>query len=413
MVDGWWIAALLLIILVGYTFPYRRLNKRLQQSLAEAARLKSKLSSTRRELVEVNARRKKMLAASTEALVIVERDYKISSANKVARRLFGKPGSEATLMAWTRQHLLQELVEHTFQGEKAPPLYFTWGDRNLEAHTRFIKEHKEVVAVALAIHDVTEVQRLSRARRDFVTNISHELRSPLASLQLLTETLLNGALDNKKMALKLVNKIATQTDTLNQLAQEVVDLSMLESGKAPLRMASFSLQAIVRKQIEALLPQADRKNLTLNTDVGDDITVLVDETMLGRVLTNLIHNAIKFTETGGVTVSAKRVDGQDLSPQSAPSSLPTGKEIAISKEIEGDWVMVSVADTGKGIAADELGRIFERFYKVDPARSRRDAGTGLGLAIARHIVEAHGGHIWVESNYGDGATFYFTLPTDY
>ena len=195
MAIGWWIAALLLIILIGLIVSYRRLQKQLQQEAARSIRLERKLSFVRSELAEAQTRRKKLLSASTQALVIVEKDYRVSSANKVARRLFGRVEQTDTFTTWTRQHQLRELVDQTLQGEKMPPVYFSKGDKTLEAHARSIKGRsqegkKEPVAVALAIHDVTELQRLSRARRDFVTNISHELRTPLASLQLLTETLL-------------------------------------------------------------------------------------------------------------------------------------------------------------------------------------------------------------------------------
>ncbi|HXV42799.1 MAG TPA: ATP-binding protein, partial [Anaerolineae bacterium] len=255
---------------------------------------------------------------------------------------------------------------------------------------------KEPVAVALAIHDVTELQRLSRARRDFVTNISHELRTPLASLQLLTETLLNGALDDREMAFNLVNKIESQLDTLNQLAQELLDLSLIESGQAPLKLAAAPLRTIVQAQVDQLLSQAERKNLNLEVDIAEDINVLADETMLGRVITNLIHNSIKFTERGGVIVSAQRLNG------AAASTESTGE----------NWIVVSVSDTGIGIPPDEISRIFERFYKIDRARNRQQAGTGLGLAIAKHIVEAHGGRIWAESDGKTGTTFHFTLPPE-
>jgi len=390
----WWLIGALLIALVALGFVYKRQKKQLRQSAAEVSHLRRRLSETRKELAEVNARRKKLLSASTQALIIVENDFTISSANKVAKRLFGKFKKGTTLMAWTRQHQLQELVEQTFQGEKLPFIYFIWHDYHLEARARSIKEGTQVVAVALAVHDVTEIQHLSRVRRDFVTNISHELRTPLASLQLLTETLLNGAIDDREMALNLLHKIAHQTDTLAQIAGEVLDLSMLESGKVPLRLSSHSLHDITQRQIDALLPQAHRKNLSLVTNIKDEVTVLADDTMIGRVLTNLIHNAIKFTNTGEVTISAQKTNGD------AP------------EDVEGEWITVSVSDTGKGIPPDELPRIFERFYKIDAARNRQDAGTGLGLAIAQHIIEAHGGQIWAESKYGHGATFYFTLPTE-
>jgi two-component system phosphate regulon sensor histidine kinase PhoR len=402
MVIGWWVAAALLMIVIGQFIFYRRLKRELEEKEARLLNRERKLSFTRKELTEAQSRRKKLLSASTQALIIVEKDYHVSSANRVARRLFGPLDKADTFTTWTRRHQLRELVDQTLQGEKMPPVYFSKDDKTLEVHARSIKGRsiegkKEPVAVALAIHDVTELQRLSRARRDFVTNISHELRTPLASLRLLTDTLLNGALDERDMAINLVNKMEAQLDTLNQLAQELLDLSLIESGQTPLQLAAYPLRSIVQVQIDKLLPQAERKNLSLALDIPENLNVLADETMVGRVITNLIHNGIKFTENGGVTIGAEKINGVATSPGST--------------QVE-DWIRVSVADTGMGIPPDEISRIFERFYKIDRARNRKQAGTGLGLAIAKHIIEAHGGRIWAESNGKTGTTFYFTLPPE-
>ncbi len=394
---SWSIATVLLIILIVLAFVHNRLRSRFHREQAKVARLTSKLAAVRKELAEIKTRRKKSFAASTEALVIIEKDYTISSANKVAKKLFGKPAKGTTLMAWTRQHRLQELVDQVLQGEKVPPLHFTLDDRILKAHTRFVKEDKEVVAVALAINDLTELQHLSHARRDFVANISHELRTPLASIQLLTDTLLKSALDDKTMALNLIDKIASQTDTLSQLAQELLDLSMIESGQTPLKMAPYSLKAIVQVQVNRLLIQAKRKNIDLHINIAPDVAVLVDETMIGRVITNLLHNSIKFTENGKITVSV-----QENNADAAEAD----------KNSEEEWLTVSVSDTGIGTPPNEIDRIFERFYVTDRARNHRKSGTGLGLAIAKHIVEAHGGHIWAKSDGHSETTFYFTLPVE-
>ena len=397
----WWGVVALLLILLGIQFYLARKQKReIEQHIQDKAHLERKLADTRKDLAELNARRKKLLAASTQGLIIVERDGRISSANKVAKRIFGKlRKEETTLMRWTRQHQLHELVEQTLAGEKMPAIYFNAGDKVLEAHARWIKEHYEIVAVALAVSDVTELQKLSQSRRYFVTNISHELRTPLASLQLLTETLLKGALYDKEVAPKLVEKMAAQVDTLSQLAQEVLDLALIESGRAPLRMSCFPLNTIAQTQIDRLLLQADRKDLSLKIEIPEDISVLVDQAMINRVITNLVHNAIKFTEKGGVTISAQ---------------MPNGQTEFGSREVESGWVVVGISDTGIGIPKEDLPRIFERFYKVDRARSiGQESGTGLGLAIAKHIVEAHGGEIWAEcTGRAKGTTFYFTLPTD-
>lgn len=393
---GWWLAGVLLLTLVVLYYRYRQTTNALREEQTEVLNLLSQLTDAKQELADVKARRKKLLSASTEGLIIIEHDFTISSANKQARRIFGKPGKDVTLMGWTRQRQLHELVASTLAGEKMPSLYVNYDDLMLEANARAIKEAKEVVAVALAVHDITRVEQLSRARRDFVTNISHELRNPLASIQLLTDTLLNGGLDDNAMAQDLVLKIATQVDTLSQLAQEVLDLSMIESGKVPLKMSSHLLCDVVQQQVDRFVPQAERKNLSLTVDIDKKMTVLVDDRMIGRVISNLIHNAIKFTEKGGVTISVTKLDDK------APAE----------RSRNGEWAKVSVLDSGVGLAPDEISRIFERFYKVDRARNRQESGTGLGLAIARHIVEAHGGKIWAESDVSSGACFSFTIPTE-
>lgn len=395
---SWSIVALLLALSIGLIIICRRFKEQLRQEQMQVTRLKGDVADLERELVDAKTRRKRAFAASTEALIMVERDYTISLVNKMARKAFGKPAKGTTLMTWTRQHRLQALVDLALSGQKTPPVRFNLAERTLEAHARSVKVQKENVAVALAIRDVTELQHLSRARRDFVANISHELRTPLASIQLLTETLLNGALNDKHMAVSLIEKISLQTDALHQLAQELLDLSMIESGQAPLRLAPYPLKAVAQTQVDRLLTQATRKGIDLSVDISDEVMVLVDEAMIGRVITNLVHNAIKFTESGEVIVSAAGPNGE----------VP----IEADDEMGAEWVTVRVSDTGIGLSPDEISRIFERFYVVDRARDRKKAGTGLGLAIAKHIVEAHGGQIWATSDGHSGTTFWFTLPVD-
>jgi two-component system phosphate regulon sensor histidine kinase PhoR len=235
----------------------------------------------------------------------------------------------------------------------------------------------------LALEDVSEVQRLGRARRDFVANISHELRTPLASIRLLVDTLQSGALGDQRIASEMLSKISVEVDTLSQLARELLDLAMIESGQMPLKLKPTDVHDLVQVQVERFAPQAKQKHQVLTVDIAPGTCALADGEMIGRVLSNLLHNACKFTLDEG--------------------------HIKVSAQIEGDNVIVSVADTGPGIPTEALTRIFERFYKVD--RARGQSGTGLGLAIARHIVEGHGGRIWAESEPGHGATFRFTLPT--
>jgi two-component system phosphate regulon sensor histidine kinase PhoR len=236
--------------------------------------------------------------------------------------------------------------------------------------------------VALVLSDLSELQRLGRARRDFIANLSHELRTPIASIRLLVESLLSGAAHTPEESNNLLTKIVTHVQALEQMAQELLDLAQIESGQAIVRLVPTSAAQIVQTSVDRLRPQAEQKQLRVHLEVADTLTVLADPDLIQRVIGNLLHNAIKFSNAEG--------------------------EIWIRAHAQADEVHFEVADNGPGLAAADVPRVFERFFRAD--RSRAKGGTGLGLAIAKHVVEAHGGHISVESpGPGHGATFKFTL----
>ncbi len=230
---------------------------------------------------------------------------------------------------------------------------------------------------------MTRQRQIETMRRDFISNVSHELRTPLAALKALTETLQGGALEDPPAAHRFLEQMETEVDSLSLMVSELLELSRIESGRVPLTLAPTRPIDIVTPAFERLYLQAERAGLTLTLECPEELPpVMADATRVQQVVVNLLHNAIKFTPSGGnVTVRAMQQDRA---------------------------VRFSVSDTGIGITAEDLSRIFERFYKVD--RSRATSGTGLGLAIARHLVEAHGGRIWVESEVGKGSTFYFSIP---
>ncbi len=236
-------------------------------------------------------------------------------------------------------------------------------------------------ACLVILQDLTRVRRLETIRRDFISNISHELRTPLASLKALADTLRDGALEDPPAARRFLDRIEVETDALTQMVQELLELSRIESGQAPFHLEAAAVTDVVVSPVERLRPQAERAGVRLTVDLPP-IQVLADGERLQQVITNLVHNSIKFTPPGG--------------------------EITVSAEARDDEAVISVRDTGVGIPADDVPRIFERFYKADRARS--GGGTGLGLAIAKHIVQAHDGRIWVESVEGRGSTFYVALP---
>ncbi|GIV75441.1 MAG: hypothetical protein KatS3mg049_3997 [Caldilinea sp.] len=236
------------------------------------------------------------------------------------------------------------------------------------------------------LQDLSHLHRLETMRRDFVSNLSHELRTPLASMKALVDTLRDGAIEDPPAAERFLERMEIEVDEMTQMVQELLELSRIESGQAPLRLFPTAVSTLIEPVVERLRTQAERANLTINVVLAPNLPeVMVDADRVRTVISNLVHNAIKFTPPGGyITVSARATS---------------------------EAVIISVADTGIGIPAEDVPRIFERFYKADRARS--GGGTGLGLAIAKHTVQAHNGHIWVESTEGVGSTFSFTLPLVY
>ncbi len=246
--------------------------------------------------------------------------------------------------------------------------------------------HKRVSAMVL-VRDETRLRRLERVRRDFVTNVSHELRTPITAIRLMVETLEKGALTQPEVARQFVQRIALEVGHMSQMVEELLELSTIESGDRALNFESVSVTDLL-SAVDRLLPLAEERSLEVTLDIaGDTPQVLGDPRRLGQVLRNLVHNAIKFTPPHGrITVAARpRADGHR--------------------------VELRVSDTGIGIRPEDLPRIFERFWKADTSRQRDGEGSGLGLAIARHVVEAHGGSISVESEPRHGATFIVELPT--
>ncbi len=237
------------------------------------------------------------------------------------------------------------------------------------------------------LQDLTTIRHLQTVRRDFVSNISHELRTPLASLRVVIETLQDGAYDDPETAVRFLDRAAGEVDVLTQMVEELLELSRIESGQVPLRLQATAVADLLLKPLDRLKPQAERAQIDLILDLPAALPkVQADPERIHQIVTNLLHNAIKFTPDGGkITLQAHKDEAENA-------------------------VVISVHDTGIGIPKEDVGRIFERFYKSDRARTRGRGGTGLGLAISRHIVQVHNGRIWVKSKEHKGSSFYFTLP---
>lgn len=356
----------------------------------KTARLNEAERARREQEQTLNAYRRwlgAMSLATSDGLVLMNTRGQVVLMNHTARSLLEvEDGLGKPLREIAQGFDLQPLMDQVLCGEtESAEQIITKGERAFSVRVESNGLGAEDGAL-VRFDEITELQRLGRVRRDFVANISHELRTPVTSLQLLVETITNDTLNDKKLLRNLLAKMHLQIDLLRQLTDELMDLALIESGQAPIKLVDTRAADLVGQAADSLRPQAELKEIALNVAVDSDMLVLADAQGIRKVLGNLVHNAIKFTNPGGrVEIHATR---------------------------EGDNAQFSVMDTGIGIPASDLPRVFERFYKVDRARARPVGelrGTGLGLAIAKHIVEAHGGKIWVQSVEGKGSTFFFTL----
>jgi two-component system phosphate regulon sensor histidine kinase PhoR len=334
-------------------------------------------------LTSENARLSTVLEQLTDGVIIVDANGLIQFANPAAQKLFeisNAPGhsvievvrNHQLVDAWRRCQQTNEMQSESVE---------------LPARHQFL----QIIAIPdthasgslLLVQDLTRVRRLETVRRDFISNVSHELRTPLASLKALTETLQDGALSDPDAGPRFLGRISTEVDALTQMAQELLDLSRIESGQVELILAPLAPKNLVTSAADRMRMQAERAGLKLSIKCEDDLpNIRADKSRLEQVLVNLIHNAVKFTKPGG--------------------------EISIETESTVGGVRFAVRDSGVGIPAESLSRIFERFYRVD--KSRTGSGTGLGLSISKHIIETHSGKIWAESNEGHGSIFYFVIP---
>lgn len=329
--------------------------------------------------VEREQPERELLAAVPDAAALVGKDGRVRVANSAFEGL--SPGGRAvglTALEVTRQAELGEAMRRALEGTPRR-LELTLGRRTFAAQLTPLVRGE----VLLVLRDVTEAKRAEAARRDFVANASHELRTPVAAIAGAAETLLSGALEQPEQARQFVEIISRHSDRLAQLTRDLLDLSRIETGQWPISLGPLELLPLVRRVLDLSAAAAAQKRLALRCEVPPGLAARADARALEQVLVNLVDNAVKYTPEGGaVTVGAARA---------------------------GDRVLLTVADTGPGIERHHLERLFERFYRADAGRSRQAGGTGLGLAIVKHLVQAQGGEVGVESGSG-GTCFAIRLP---
>jgi two-component system, OmpR family, phosphate regulon sensor histidine kinase PhoR len=334
-----------------------------------------------------------VLANIPDGVVMLDGEGAVALMNATAERLLGLSGRSInghTLIELTRDHELSDLGLSAIRDKAAtPPSLIERGGGEHRGSIQAVAvplplEASPNAAALVVLQDVTELRRSEMMRRDFVANVSHELRTPVASVKAMVETLEEGALDNAEVARDFLARIHVEVDGLTRLIEELLELSRIESGRVQLKCEPHDLRHTIRQVLQRLQAPAERQGVTLSaTPLDEPALAPIDDERIQQVLINLVHNAIKVTDPGGsVNVSIERSDNR---------------------------LRVLVRDNGQGIEQQDLGRLFERFYKVD--KSRASGGTGLGLAIAKHLTQAHGGRISAESaGRGHGATFIVELP---
>ena len=379
---------LVLAVLVALHFWWRaKFNAQAERRAAEIEVSQRKQQQTS---LDAQAQQKVLFDSMLEGLLLLDRSRKIYLVNRAFKNLFGLKTElrGKTIVEALRLHELDELIQRVEAEQqvldyeiKQPDLNERWLQVNAAVITNAAGERDGTI---LVFRDLTRLKQLERTREEFVANVSHELRTPLSLIKGYVETLLDGARDNPEVAERFLKIIERNANRLDLLIQDLLTISALESEKIKLNLQPVELRALAGKVLTDLNAKAENKNVELVNDVPE-LTVNGDVNRLDQVLANLVDNAIKYGRAQG----SVRVGG---------------------KKLANGALEIFVRDDGSGIPPEAIDRVFERFYRVDKARSRDQGGTGLGLSIVKHIVQAHGGEVRVESELGKGATFFFTVP---
>jgi two-component system phosphate regulon sensor histidine kinase PhoR len=335
-----------------------------------------------------------VLSGMVEGVLVLDRAGKILLVNAAMERVLGCRAQEVVGQRWievVRRHELNELIaavldrgeamhaEVALDGPEGPRTYAVQG-----SVARRPGAGEDAQRSVFVFHDVTALKRLERVRADFIANVSHELRTPLTSIIGYLEALLDGAQDEPARRQEFLRVMKAQADRINALVNDLLQLSQIESGSYRWRREPVDVVDLARRSVALVEPMAQNKRITMRVTGESPIRMIADAEKLTQVLVNLLDNAVKYTDEGGAI------------------------DVAINARDR--LVTIHVSDTGIGIPYLDQDRIFERFYRVDRARSRALGGTGLGLSIVKHIVEAHGGRVSVESRLGKGSTFTVTIP---
>jgi len=380
---------------LDYTLPPDPTN-----SLTDVVDALNAMTEQLRKRIEVLTRQQNeqmaILAGMVEAVIVLDTKLEIIDANPAASRLMNMEPAAArrrSLLEVFRNLELYNFAEETVMSRQAREADITL----VGPERRFLQVHGTVIRhdspetgqiadrVVLVLNDITKLKNLENIRRDFVANVSHELKTPITSIKGFIETLSDGAIDDPVTSHRFLAILANQTDRLQAIIDDLLSLSRLEQSEGrQLEVEGFDLCQILRTAIKVCGDKAERRKVDVALRCSDQFTVVANPVLLEQAVINLVDNAVKFSQEGGtVTVEARRELGS---------------------------IDIGVSDHGLGIPQEDLPRIFERFYRVEKARSRDLGGTGLGLAIVKHIAHSHKGEVLVESALGEGTTFTIRLP---
>ena len=350
----------------------------------------ARLDRTIRTLTEERNLSSAILGSMVEGVAVVNSSERLLFANTGFAEILGldvPPQSGSALVEVVRQTELLEAVRAVVKGEPRVETEIVTGTlrQHFFAVTVASVRAADTLGAVIVLHDITELRKLERVRRDFVANVSHEFKTPLTAIQGFAETLLGGAIDDPQNRLRFLEIILEHSRRLARLTDDLLKLSKMDADKLELEIRRLSVAQFVESCIETTQRTAAEKELRVSVNLQQPLPdIAADRRRLAEVLQNLLDNAMQYTPAGG--------------------------QIMVGASANGAEVTITVSDTGIGIPQADQSRIFERFYRVDVARSREVGGTGLGLSISKHLVEAHGGRIWVESAVGQGSQFHFTVP---
>src|SRR2546427_2369209 len=387
--------ALTILACLGAVFIHFWWQRRCARARAELREQRQQNAALQEQQQHARAQAQAEQQASFNSMVegalLLDGQERVRLVNQALEQLFGLSGDMRgrTVMEAVRLHELQELVNRV--RAEGQVLGFElelpgFDKRCLQVNaTALLDQNGKRQGMILVFHDLTRLKQLENTRKEFVANVSHELRTPLSMIKGYVETLINGAKDDPNVAMRFLQTIEKHADRLTCLIEDLLTISRLESGQIVMNIQKVELRSVAEDVMDDLQSRAGDKKVNLENQVPDDVVVRADADRVQQVIFNLVDNAIKYGRPEGrVWINARLADGQ--------------------------FAEVSVRDNGPGIPPDSIDRVFERFYRADKARSREQGGTGLGLSIVKHIIQSHGGEVWVESELGRGTTFFFTLP---